>query len=88
MPSESPTVHVEIKLNTILDKQIFNILGVLSWLRLETSRAGYFEHGRETLGALNSGEFLDLDNNALIENGCFLLTKNIYIFLLNIPSGL
>jgi len=82
-----PVVQMEIKLKPILQKPFFKILGDLSWLRLETSRAGSFEHGRDALGALNSGEFLDLCNNTLLEKDCFLLTRK-KIFLLNIPSGL
>jgi len=68
-------VNVEVKLNPILEKPFFKILGVLSWLRPETSRAGSFENVRDTLGAPNSGEFLDLDNNTLLEKDCFLLTR-------------
>jgi len=81
-------VYVEIKLKPILKKPFFKILSMLSSLRLQTSRAGSFEHGRKSLGVLNSGEFLDLlDNNKLLEKGCFVLTRKI-IFLLNLSSVL
>jgi hypothetical protein len=76
-------VYVEMKLKPILKKPVFKILGILSWLRLRTSRAGSFEQGRNSVGVPNSGEFLELldnNNNNILEKGCFLLPRKDNIF--------
>jgi hypothetical protein len=74
-------VDVEMKLGPLLKKPVIKILSILSWLRRGTIRAGSFEHVRNSLAVLNSGELLDLlDNNKLLEKGYFRLTKKNNIF--------